>query len=138
MLGKINPFTISSASWEMRVHIFCGRLKAGAGKEMGELKPTAASTKNSWTCSPLGNKAGAAGWEKGLMVPCASPINNNHASLSYRRVTGDGVQALLCTVITQPGLGEARGQEGGKQKYLNMVLEVPGFSHHGMVGWYFC
>lgn len=56
------------------MHISCGRLKAGAGKETGDLKPTATSTEDYWTCSPLRSKAGAAGWEKGLMVACASPI----------------------------------------------------------------
>lgn len=78
----------------MKVHISCGRLKAGAGKEMGELKPTATSTKNSWTCSPLRNKAGAAGWEKGLMVPCASPINQ-HQPVLQKGYRGEGLGCVL-------------------------------------------
>lgn len=62
--------------------------------EKGELKPTATSTKNSWTCSALGNKAGAAGWEKGLMVFRTSPIKPRQPVLQkgYR---GQGLGSAL-------------------------------------------
>lgn len=110
MLWKINPFTIFSASWEMRVHISCGRLKAGAGKDMGELKPTATSTKNSWTCSPLRNKAGAAGCKKGLMVPCASPIKP-HQPVLQKGYGGPGLgSALHCHHIARAGRNTGTGQ----------------------------
>lgn len=77
------------------MHISCGRLKAGAGREMEELKPTATCTKNSWTCSPVRSKAGAAGWEKGLMVPCASPIKP-HQPVLQKGYRGQGLGSALC------------------------------------------
>lgn len=91
--GKIKPFTSflpHLRNESAYLHISCGRFKAGAGKEMGGLKPTTTSTKNSWTCSTAGNKGGIAGLEKGLMVSCALPIKPCRPALEK----GYGAQGL--------------------------------------------
>lgn len=91
------------------MHLSCGRLKAGAGREMGELTATATSSKNSWTCSPLRKKAGAAGWEKGLTVPCVSPIKPCQPVLQkgYR---GQGLGSVLhCHHTARAGRSIGRG-----------------------------